>query len=95
MIVITATVHAKTGKESQFQAELQKLVVETRKEEGCLQYDLHRGAEDAGAFLFYERWRDADAIEAHFKTPHIAAVFALIDEMADAPPVITRYDLLD
>ena len=39
-LTIVANIHAVPGKEDLVHAELQKLVAPTRKEEGCLQYDL-------------------------------------------------------
>lgn len=41
-LTIVANIHAKAGREELVRAELEKLVVPTRKEAGCLQYDLHQ-----------------------------------------------------
>jgi quinol monooxygenase YgiN len=61
---------AKDGQALLLEAELRALVNPTRKEEGCLQYDLHRGADNAGTFLFHEVWETREHHTAHTKTPH-------------------------
>ena len=61
---------ARDGQESLLEAELRALVGPTRKEEGCLQYDLHRGADQSGTFLFHEVWASREHHAAHTRTPH-------------------------
>ena len=61
---------AREGQELLLEAELRALVGPTRKEEGCLVYDLHRGAELPGAYLLHEVWSSRDAHTAHTRTPH-------------------------
>jgi quinol monooxygenase YgiN len=61
---------AKEGQSLLLEAELRALVAPTRKEEGCLQYDLHRGADHADTFLFHEVWETRDHHTAHTRTPH-------------------------
>lgn len=69
---ITLVVHmrARSGQELLLEAELRALVGPTRKEEGCLVYDLHRSADGPGAFLFHEIWASRDAHAAHLRTDH-------------------------
>jgi quinol monooxygenase YgiN len=69
---ITLVVHMKSrdGQELLLEAELGALVAPTRKEEGCLLYELHRSADAPGAFLFYEIWASREAHAAHLRTDH-------------------------
>jgi quinol monooxygenase YgiN len=69
---VTLIVHLRSreGQELLLEAELRALVVPTRKEEGCLVYDLHRSADAAGAFLLHEVWATRDAHTAHTRTDH-------------------------
>lgn len=62
--------HAKPGQEPLLQAELLALVRPTRKEEGCLAYDLYRSSDNPGDFLFYEVWVNREAHTLHTRTPH-------------------------
>lgn len=61
---------AKDGQQLLLEAELRALIGPTRKEAGCLQYDLHRGADHPGTFLFHEVWESREHHAAHTRTPH-------------------------
>ena len=43
----------------------------TRKEEGCLRYELFVSSEDDVTLQFIEEWTDLDSLRAHLNTPHV------------------------
>ena len=67
MVVV---MRAKPGQELLLEAELRALINPTRKEEGCLRYDLYRASDAPGAFLFYEIWASREHHRLHKNTPH-------------------------
>lgn len=69
-VTVMAQLKAKEGMEEQLQKELLHLVDHTRKEPGCLNYDLHVSSTEPGSFFFYENWISKMALEMHFETPH-------------------------
>jgi quinol monooxygenase YgiN len=69
-VTLTVIVRAKESQELLLEAELRALVAPTRREEGCLQYDLHRSAELAGQFFLHEVWASREHHAAHARTPH-------------------------
>jgi len=69
-LTLVAFLRAKEGQHLLLEAELRALVHPSRKEDGCLQYDLHRGADQPGAFLFHEVWASRDHHAAHTRTSH-------------------------
>jgi quinol monooxygenase YgiN len=69
-VTLMVLLRARTGHEPFLEAELRALVHPTRKEVGCLQYDLHRAADGAGAFLLHEVWESREHHTAHTKTDH-------------------------
>jgi quinol monooxygenase YgiN len=69
-VTLMVLLRARTGHEPFLEAELRALVHPTRKENGCLQYDLHRAADGAGAFLLHEVWESREHHTAHTKTDH-------------------------
>ncbi|NRF38277.1 putative quinol monooxygenase [Pedobacter foliorum] len=79
-IYLTAISRAKAQHIDQFKALLLNLVVESRKEEACIQYDLHQSAEDPALFIFHEEWASKESLELHNQTPHI---LNFIKESAD------------
>src|SRR3974390_1863636 len=69
-VTLIVTLRSKDGQQLLLEAELRALVGPTRKEEGCLQYDLHRGADHPGTYLFHEVWESREHHIAHTRTPH-------------------------
>jgi quinol monooxygenase YgiN len=69
-VALVVMMHAKPGQEPLLQAELTALIRPTRKEDGCILYDLHRSTDIPGDFLFYEIWSSREAHAAHKRTPH-------------------------
>jgi quinol monooxygenase YgiN len=61
---------AREGQETLLEAELRALVGPSRKEEGCIRYDLHRSVDTPGALLLYEVWASREAHAEHIHTPH-------------------------
>jgi quinol monooxygenase YgiN len=68
--VLVVVMRAKPGQELMLQAELRALVNPTRKEEGCLRYDLYRSSDAPGGYLFYEIWASREHHRLHKNTPH-------------------------
>jgi quinol monooxygenase YgiN len=69
-VTLAVIVRAKEGQELLLEAELRALVAPTRREEGCLQYDLHRSTDLAGQFFLHEVWESREHHTAHTRTPH-------------------------
>ncbi len=95
MIVVLAHVRAKAGREAEFTEVLRTLVAASRTEEHCLQYDAHQATENPCAFAFYERWASKEALDEHLKSAHVATAFAALPELAEGPPAIVTYSLLE
>lgn len=69
-VTLVVIMRAKEGQEPLLEAELRALVAPTRREEGCLQYDLHRSTDLAGQFFLHEVWESREQHTAHTRTPH-------------------------
>ncbi len=70
MVVLAVTWMAKNGYESQVAAIFEKLSTESRKEPGCLMYQVHKHKTDPRRFFVYEQYKDDAALEAHRVAPH-------------------------
>ena len=65
---------------------------EVRNEDGCLQYDYFLSAQDPETAVLLEKWRDAEALNAHMvgePMKHLKAVKA----RHGLETVVERYDL--
>jgi len=69
-VTLIVILRAKDGQDPLLEAELRALVGPTRREAGCLIYDLHRGAEGGGWYLLHEVWESREHHRAHTQTPH-------------------------
>jgi quinol monooxygenase YgiN len=92
IVTVVATFQARPGKESELKQALISLVAPTRKEAGCLKYDLHVSPEDPAKFLFHENWTSQAHLDAHLKSAHIAALLPRVDELCMAFPEIKLWE---
>ncbi|HEY2329688.1 MAG TPA: putative quinol monooxygenase [Verrucomicrobiae bacterium] len=91
-ITVVATFQAKPGKEAELKTALIGLVAPTRKEAGCINYDLHTSPEDPAKFLFHENWLSKAALDAHLQMPHIQVLLPRVDELCVAFPEIKIWE---
>ncbi len=70
MVVLAVTWMAKVGHEAEVAALFEKLSAESRKEPGCLMYQVHRHKTDPRRFFIYEQYKDDAGLEAHRTAPH-------------------------
>lgn len=94
-ITVVAEFRVKSEVVEAFKSAAEKVVRATRKETGCLNYDLHQSLEDESIFLMHENWTSDAALEKHFETAHIAEFRRATAAMFDAPVSIRRFKLLD
>ena len=91
-LTVVARFEARPGKEAELRAALIGLVVPTRKESGCINYDLHISTESPAKFLFHENWTSKAALDAHLLTAHIQALLPRVGELCMETPSITTWD---
>lgn len=70
MVVLAVTWMAKVGQEAAVAGVLSKLAEESRKEPGCVMYQVHRHKTEPRRFFIYEQYKDDAALEAHRAAPH-------------------------
>ena len=91
-VTVIATFQARPGKEADLRAVLIGLIAPTRKESGCLNYDLHQLPEDSAKFLFHENWTSKAALDAHLESPQIRALIPRVDELCAGFPEIKIWE---
>src|SRR5271169_4954416 len=69
-VTLIVLLKAREAQEPLLEAELRALVGPTRREDGCITYDLHRGSGVPGAFLLHEVWASREHHRLHTLTPH-------------------------
>ena len=94
MLTVVAVLRAKEGKEKEMEAALLAVVPKVAAEDGTLAYVLHRDKKDPKKFLFYEKYRDKDALNRHSSTPYFLEMFGAIGPLLDGNPAIDIYEEL-
>ena len=93
-IRVIARIVARSETVKETQAVLQGLVDPTRREAGCVRYELMQNRQNAAEFTFVEEWANETALNAHFTTEHVKAAFAKVPALLAEPPDIRQYKLL-
>lgn len=78
-IILHVTYTCRPGQAGPFVKALRDsgLQAAVRAEEGCLQYDYHISCEAPDTVVLIEGWRDAAALAAHQRQPHMAEIQAV------------------
>jgi quinol monooxygenase YgiN len=70
MVVLAVTWMAKATREAETAELFARLTEESRKEPGCVIYQVHRHKTESRRFFIYEQYKDDAALEAHRAAPH-------------------------
>ncbi|MBW8687892.1 putative quinol monooxygenase [Chitinophaga rhizophila] len=93
-IYLTAVIKAKRAYTASIASMLQNMVVHTKKESACLQYDLHRSTENDNVFFFYEIWENQEGLDMHNLQPYIREFVKVAEDQLEEPPLIIKGTLL-
>ncbi|MHB8763111.1 MAG: putative quinol monooxygenase [Deferrisomatales bacterium] len=93
-VTVVARCRARPGKEREVETEIRALVAPTRAEAGCLNYDLHRSADDPRLFLLYENWVSKAALDQHLATPYLERFKTLAPQLLDGPIEIALFEMI-
>ena len=93
-VTVIANVRAKSGAEAKVKQECLALVDLSRKEEGCINYDLYQSTDDSTLFIFYENWESREDLERHLETPHSLAFDKRAEGLLAEPEEITRCEMI-
>ena len=78
----------------QVRSILANLVEPTRKESGCLSYELLENRTNQTDFTFVEEWASDAAIDAHLTTNHIGDALTKLAGLVSGAPDIRRYSVV-
>ena len=90
-LTLIVMLQAKKGKEKELEKMLISLLEPTRKEPGCVLYEIHRSNEDQSLFMFYERYVDQEAHGEHAKKPYVGDFYKKSENLLEKPIEIARY----
>ncbi len=91
---VVARLRARKETQEELRKVLEGLIAPTRKESGCIRYQLLRNNHDPADFTFIEEWESDAALDAHLQTPHIRTAFASFPRLLDGDPIVGRYSII-
>jgi quinol monooxygenase YgiN len=72
-IIIAGTVRVPPGNLAGLRPHMETMLAASRSEDGCLTYSYAEDVAEPGLIRVFEAWCDQAAIDAHFRTAHMAA----------------------
>ena len=90
-ITVIATIKAREGREQDVREKLEKLLMPTRAEPGCMLYELYQSAENRNLFMFYECWQGKQDLDTHLQKPYIKAFMQSAEKLLADPVDISLW----
>ena len=94
-VSVLASFYPRAGSEDALRSLLTWMVERTRAEPGCERYDLFEEREDGGALHLFERYRSAEALEAHRATAHYVEYRRRVTDLLEEPIRVLVLDPID
>jgi len=93
MIIVYSKNIVKLDKFSEMLPLVEKLVAESRKEDGCIEYFFTKADGAENEYAFIEKWESKEALELHRKTPHFIELVPKITEFRESS-ALTIYEIV-
>lgn len=94
MIIILAKCVVNYDKIEEFKDNANKLVIESRKEKGCISYELCQDLKDKNIFVFLEKWQSKEAIDLHNNSNHFKDIVPKLTELQEVESEVNLYEIV-
>ncbi len=95
MVMLIAKNTLKPGTEQDFLALAREMTAKTRREAGCISYELVQDQADPLVYFFIEKYADQNAVQAHRETPHFKALVPKIAELRQKPSGVSTCTVVE
>jgi autoinducer 2-degrading protein len=82
-LVLVVTVKVKPEYVDRLKPAMLENAAQSIKEETCYQFDVVVSQDDENCFMFYEIYKDEQALAEHRQTPHFLSYWNLMQELGD------------
>jgi len=93
MIVVAGMIRLDPARREVATAAALEVMAATHQESGCISYTFSADLADEGLFRVFEEWESQEALDAHFKTPHMASFQAAMGGFGISEVKIQRYEV--
>lgn len=94
MITIVAKNFVQKDKIEEFKKLTKTLIEKSRKEEGCISYNLFEDIEDECVLTFIEEWKSFEDIDIHNSSPHFKSIVPKLDDLCQKSAVVNLYTVV-
>jgi len=92
MLIVTGSLAARADTLDELRRLSLEHVARSLAEPGCVEHGVAVDANDGLRLVFFERWADRDALEAHFRVPASRAFAARAGALVAHPPTLNVYE---
>jgi len=92
MIIVVGSVDGRSENLDHLMKISLEHVHRSRQEDGCLEHIVQIDCEDPLRLRFFERWRDAAALKAHFARSESRVFAREVAKLSSKPPVMVVYE---
>lgn len=92
MLIITVNFYPTKKNESDFLNAFKKLAEASRKEDGCIAYDIYAKGNGSSDYFLLEKWASKASLDAHSKTTHFVEFMRAPKEWYEKKTEITVYE---
>jgi quinol monooxygenase YgiN len=93
MIIVKGSFPIKADQQPVALDLVQALASASRKEPGCLSYEVYVQADEPRVIMVLQQWSSLDALEVHFGSEHVDAFLDAIPDLIDGEVHSARYDV--
>lgn len=95
VIFVTARIRARQGHTGELEQAASGLIAPTLDEAGCIFYELYRCADNPTTFLFFECWKDSNALAQHLRQPYVREFMKTTARLLDGQIEVTCWEKVD
>lgn len=92
MIFVLAKINVKNGENKALLDMTKDLIAKSQAETGCLGYNLYQDANAETDYVMIEQWKDVNALNEHFETPHFKQFGEAVSSILSKDIEIIKYD---
>lgn len=94
MVVILANCVVKDKNIDEFISHANTLVNKSKKEDGCISYELCQDLKYKNKFVFMEMWQDEEAIDKHNNSKHFLEIVPKLGELQKCESEVNLYKIV-
>lgn len=81
MVQTVSKIFVKEDKVNELVELFKEMIEPTKKEDGCIQYEMYQDEEDPTILIVLEQWESRDAFDKHLQTEHFERIAPKMTEL--------------